>query len=170
MSRFTALVLCAALLALAAAGVRAAERAVPSAGGEADLQTLANTARANRRALVAASLNLTSEQAAQFWPIYDRYQAEMVAVGDRALALVNDYVAHFAQLSDEQALKLVTDYLAAEAERLKVRQTYLPEFAKVLPGRAVARFYQIENKIDAVLRYQLAATIPVIEQRAAPAH
>ena len=46
-------------------------------------------------------------------------------------------------------------YLAAEAERLQVRRTYLPEFAKILPGRTVARFYQIENKMDAVLRYDL---------------
>jgi hypothetical protein len=56
------------------------------------------------------------------------------------------------------------DYLAAEADRVAVRRTYLPEFAKVLPGRTVARFYQIENKMDAVIRYDLAATIPVIDE------
>jgi hypothetical protein len=56
------------------------------------------------------------------------------------------------------------DYLAAEADRLKVRRDYIDEFAKVVPGLTVARFYQIENKIDAVVRYDLAATIPVVQQ------
>ena len=40
----------------------------------------------------------------------------------------------------------------------------MAEFAKVLPGRTVARFYQIENKMDAVLRFDLAEAIPVIEE------
>ena len=61
------------------------------------------------------------------------------------------------------------DYLAAEAERVQVRRTYLPEFLKILPGRTVARFYQIDNKMDAVLRYDLAAGIPVVEEKPAPA-
>lgn len=44
-----------------------------------------------------------------------------------------------------------------------MRQAYLPQFAKVLPGRRVARRCQIENEMDAVLRDDLAATIPVID-------
>ena len=154
------------LLGLTAPPVPAAEPA--AAADEAGLQTLAHAIRANRRALVSVNLNLDSEQAARFWPLYDRYQAEITAVGDRVVKLLDDYTSKYADLSDEKALQLMTDYLAAEAERLKVRQTYLPEFAKVLPGRTVARFYQIENKMDAVLRYELAATIPVIAGDATP--
>lgn len=137
---------------------------VPSS--EAELQTLANTIRANRRALVSVNLPLTSEQAAQFWPLYEKYQAEMNAIGDKVVALVDDYITHFRDLSDDKALQLITDYLAADAERIKVRQTYLPEFTKILPGRTVARFYQIENKMDAVVKYDLAATIPVVDESA----
>ena len=167
MLRPTLLLCTGALLVLSAAAVRAADSAGTAAVVEADSTTLVNTIRANRRALVAVNLNLSSEEAAKFWPLYDKYMAEIVAIGDRALATVTDYVQHFETLSNEQALQLMTDYLNAEAERLKVRQTYLPEFAKILPGRTVARFYQLDNKIDAVLRYDLAATIPVIEQKPA---
>ena len=134
---------------------------------EADPKLLLKTVRANRRALVAVNLNLSAEEAAKFWPLYDKYQAEVSAVGDRMLAIVDDYTQHFADLPNDKALQMVTDYLAAEAERVKVRQTYLPEFAKILPGRTVARFYQLDNKMDAVIRYDLAASIPVIEQKAA---
>ena len=161
--RPTVLLFCAALLAFAPGPVRAAEPA-RAADLEADREVLINTLRANRRALVAVNLNLTSEEGAKFWPLYDRYWGEMSAIGDRGLAVVNDYVEHYKDLSNEKALQLMTDYLAAEAERLKIRQKYLPEFAQVLPGRTVARFYQLENKIDALLRYEIAETIPVIDQ------
>ena len=50
-----------------------------------------------------------------------------------------------------------------------MRRSYLSEIAKTLPGRKVARFYQIENKMDAILRYDLAKGIPVIEELSARA-
>ena len=52
---------------------------------------------------------------------------------------------------------------AVPVELLDVRQRYLESFSAALPPRKVLRFYQIENKIDAVLRYELAASIPVLD-------
>jgi hypothetical protein len=131
---------------------------------------LLDTIRANRKALVAVNLDLSPEEADKFWPLYDRYQKEISAIGDRVVAIVDDYTASFRDLSNDKAQKLMEDYLAAEAERLQVRRAYLGEFTKILPGRTVARFYQIENKMDAILRYDLASSIPVVdEERSAPA-
>jgi hypothetical protein len=130
---------------------------------QVNLDVLRDTIRANRKALIAVNLALTVEEAATFWPLYERYQKEISAVGDRVAALVEDYITHFRGLSNEKALQLTGDYLAAEADRLQVRRAYLGEFAKILPGRTVARFYQMENKMDAVLRYDLAGTTPVVE-------
>jgi len=147
-------------------------RAAQPSGGEpdkADLQTLLDALRANRKAMVAVNLRLTDDEAARFWPIYDRYQKEMKALGDRLVAVIGDYGRNFRDMSNEKAMKLVDDYLSIEAERLKVRRAYVDEFAKSIPGVKVARFYQLENKIDAVIRYERAATIPVIEETSSPA-
>jgi hypothetical protein len=131
---------------------------------------LLDTIRANRKALVAVNLALSDEEAKSFWPLYDRYQQEINVSGDRVAAIVDDYTANFRELSNDKAMKLMESYLAAEADRLQVRRSYLDQFAKVLPGRTVARFYQIENKMDAVMRYDLAAAIPVVDEKnAAPA-
>lgn len=142
-----------------AAPVRAAGEAE-----QANLQVLLETIRANRKALVAANLQLTDAEAAAFWPLYDRYQGEMNGVQERTAKIVEEYIATFSTIGDEQALELAKSWLATEADRVKVRQTYLDQFAKVLPGRKVVRFYQIENKMDAVIRFDLAAEIPVVEQ------
>lgn len=156
-------VLAAALiLVMSGAAVRAAQSGAGTP--EAELEVLLNTIRANRKALVAVNLNLGEAEAAQFWPLYERYQKEMNVFGDRLVSVIEDYDANFRNLSNEKAMQLMEDYLTIEADRVKLRRSYLGEFAKILPGRTVARFYQIENKMDAVIRYDIAATIPVIEE------
>jgi hypothetical protein len=132
--------------------------------GEAETAVLVDTIRANRKALVAVNLNLTDEEAKKFWPAYDTYAAQMKAVQDRLVKVVEDYIASFDKMTDEKAMQLVKDYLAVEADRIKVKQDNLPAISAALPGRKVARFYQIENKMDAVVRYKLAETIPVVAQ------
>jgi len=163
MSKMRVLLALSLILGVCAAGLRA-EEPVEGQAVEAELDVLVDTIRSNRKAMVAVNLRLTDEEAAKFWPLYDRYQKEINAVGDRWLAVIEDYAASFHDLSNDKAMKLVEDYLAVEADRIQVRRTYVPEFAAVLPGRKVARLYQIENKMDAVIRYDLAAAIPVIEE------
>jgi hypothetical protein len=163
MSKTRLLLSAAVILGLSAAALYAAPPPTGQ-GAEAQLDVLVDAIRSNRQALVAANLNLTEEEASKFWPIYDRYQKEINAIGDRLVGVIQDYTTHFSDLSNDKAMKLVDDYLAVEADRVKVRRSYVEEFAKALPGRKVARFYQIENKMDAVIRYDLAATIPVVEE------
>ena len=167
MSNIRLLLAAGVVLILSSVALRAAPPPTGKAA-EANLQTLVDAIRANRKALVAANLNLTDDEAAKFWPIFDRYQKEINATGDRALSVIQDYTANFNDLSNEKATQLVDQYLAAEADRVKVKRTYVDEFAKALPGRTLARFYQIENKMDAVIRYDLASTIPVVEEKMAP--
>jgi hypothetical protein len=168
-SKLRLLLAAALMLGASAAALRAEE---PRAGeaAEASLDLLLDTIRSNRKALVAVSLALTGDEAARFWPVYDRYAEEIDAIGDRLARVIQDYTASFRELSNEKAMKLVDEYLAVEADRVQERRAYLGEFAKSLPGRTVARLYQIENKLDAVVRYDLAAAIPVLEQESgAPA-
>lgn len=167
------MVIIRALLALAVlfAAPLSAAGAPPATGAAevADMDVLVTTLRTNRRAFIDVNLALSEEEAARFWPLYDRYQGEMNAFTDRTVALIGDYGANYRTLSNEKALQLMQEYLAIEAERVAVRRKYLDEFAAILPGRTVARFYQLENKVDAVLRYDLAAGIPVIDEAPAPA-
>ena len=139
----------------------------PAAAGEADeaeLEILVSTIQANKKALVAVNLELEDAEAKAFWPVYDRYEGDLSSVSNRFVKLIEDYTANFATMSDEKASQIVEDFLAIERERAEVREKYLEPFSQALPGRKVVRFYQIENKIQAVFRYQLARNIPVIEQ------
>ena len=153
------LLLVASLLPLvAAAPIRAGE------ADEASIEILRDALRSNKKAIVDVNLQLSDAEAQAFWPVYDRYQKELAGVQDRLVQVIETYRTNFGSLTDEQARKLVDDYLAVERDRAEVRRAFLGPISEALPGRKVMRFYQIENKIDAVLRYELAATIPVVEQ------
>ena len=158
MSRPSLLLAASLLLVFAAAPLQAGE------ADEASLEILRDTLRSNKKAIVDVNLALSDSEARAFWPVYDRYQKDLAAVQDRLVQVIEDYRASFGSMTDEKARKLVDDYLAVERDRAEVRRAFLGPISQALPGRKVMRFYQIENKIDAVLRYELAATIPVVEQ------
>jgi len=119
--------------------------------------------RADKKVVVADNMQLTEPEAKAFWPVYEEYQTEMTAVGDRMIKLIEDYAASYEAMTDETAGKLLKEMMSVQGERLKVQEKYLPKFQKVLPMTKVARFYQIENKLRAIVDYDLAAQIPLVQ-------
>lgn len=134
-----------------------------NAASDAELQLLLTTVKENKKAFVAVNMSLTQTEADAFWPVYDAYQADLKVIQERVLNVIGDYISNFTTLEDDKALELIDRYLLVERDRAAVRRRYLPAFSDALPGRKVARFYQIENKIDALQRFELAATIPVVD-------
>ena len=117
----------------------------------------------DRRDIVAAAMLLTPSEGKTFWPLYDQYRAEMHTLGDRRVRLITDFIAHRDTMSEEQAEKLTEEALAIEKARIGVKEDYLPKMSKVLSARTVARFFQIDNKLDVVVEAELAARIPLIQ-------
>ena len=114
-----------------------------------------------RQAIVTAAMDLTAPESQAFWPLYRDYRNDMAKVDDRLVDLVVTYVGNYKSLTDETATKLLKDYLDIERERLNVKNQYVPRFLGVLPAVKVARFYQIDNKLDKKIQGELAAEIPL---------
>lgn len=125
-----------------------------SQAARADLQ-------AERTKLVAANLQLTEAESAKFWPLYEEYRGKQNRLDDKALALVEDYANHYDALSDEKAKELIKRQLDLEKERLNLRRDYLGKFEKTISPKKVARYYQIERKMDATIAYEAARAIPL---------
>lgn len=144
----------------------AAALALPAvAQTRSEMQLLAEKIRSDKRLLVARNMQLTEAQAKGFWPVYEAYQKDLQAINQRLLASIRSYAAEHrkAQLSDETANKLINEALAIEEAEVKLKRSYLPKLEKVLPGVKLARYLQIENKIRAVVRHDLAAEIPLVQ-------
>jgi len=128
-----------------------------------NMQILREKVLADKKLLVADNMQLTEGEAKAFWPVYDRYQNELFLLRARSAKLIRDYADAYKKMDDTTARKLLDEYMTIEALGLKLRQAYIPQFRKVLPQVKVVRYYQIENKIQAVLIYELARNIPLME-------
>jgi hypothetical protein len=116
-----------------------------------------------RQALVTAAMDLDGKEAEAFWPLYRDYRNEMAKVGDRLVKLINDYADAYDTITDDQAGKMLDEYLSIQRATNEVKAAYVPKFRQVLPARKVARFFQVDNKLDAVVNSQLAAGIPLVK-------
>jgi len=128
-----------------------------------NMQLVLEKTRADKKLLVAENMELTESEAKGFWPVYDQYQDELFLLRARTARLINDYGEAYDKMTNEKAKKLVDEMVTIETLGAKLRQAYLSKFRKVLPEVKVGRYYQIENKINAVLMYELASKIPLVK-------
>jgi hypothetical protein len=158
--------LCVVILGVAP-GLALAQQPTPPASGEAqkealeDIQLTRAVIQVERQAIVTQAMDLTPEEMESFWPLYREYRLEAAKIGDRIVALIQRYAANYDALTDQTADKLVTDFVKVEQARARLKATYLPKFKKVLPAKKVARFYQVENKLDILILSELADQIPL---------
>ena len=129
---------------------------------EPAIQMLRQEVGKDRRELVKANMLLTNSEAARFWPLYDEYRAEMNKIGDKRVKLITDFAANRDSMSEDEGLRLLKERLDIEKEKNDVRGDYVKKFNKELSARTTARFFQIDQKLDAAVEAALAARIPLI--------
>lgn len=127
------------------------------------MDLLREKARADKKLVVAEALALTESEAKAFWPVYNAYQSDMVGHYDKMLQLIDRFAKAYDSMTDDTAMKLLNDYLALEASHVALLKSYVPRFQKVLPALKVARLYQVENKMRALVNIELARQIPLVK-------
>ena len=121
--------------------------------------------QAGRDEIIESEMQFTEAEDAHFWPVYQEYRAAVKAVRDRYVMMIGGYVQAYdsGEISDEYAGELLSEWLVYNTGLLKAQQQYVKKFKKILPIRKVARFFQLEHKIDAEIDAELAATVPLME-------
>ena len=130
-----------------------------------NMQILREKVKADKKLLVATNMELTESEAKGFWPVYEDYQKDLAAINQRIKKLIESYAADYRSktLTDEKAKKLVDELIAIEQAETGLKASYVPKLSKVLSQKKVARYLQIENKIRAVVKYELAAGVPLAQ-------
>lgn len=120
-------------------------------------------ARADKKLVVATTLDLTEGEAKAFWPVYNAYQSDMITYYDRVVKLIDTFAKAYSSMTDETATKLLGEFLALETDHAAILKSYAPRFRRALPPVKVARLYQVENKMRALVNYEIAREIPLIK-------
>jgi hypothetical protein len=130
-----------------------------------NLQLVLEKVKADKKLLVAMNMQFTEAEAKAFWPIYEKYQDELFLLRGRTLMLISNYADAYETMDNKTAKKLLNDFVQIETLRLKLVKAYIPKFQKVLSDVKVARYVQIENKINAALYSELAKRIPLMVEK-----
>ena len=128
---------------------------------EREMDSVRQIVRSNRQKVVAGGMDLTTEENQKFWPLYSEYRDAATKQGDRLTRIIMEYGKNYDALSDAQAVKLMNDYATLDQDRLNLRSAYVKKFAAILPPKKLMRYFQMEQKLDAIMNYDIAATIPL---------
>lgn len=137
-------------------------------GSSADtnMEIFAQKLKADKKLLVASNMELTDAESKAFWPLYDAYQKDLQQLNERLGKTISAYADAYNQgngtISNDTAKKLLNEAISADEQEVKLKRTYANKIGKVLPAAKTARYIQIENKIRAVIRVELAQQIPLV--------
>ena len=128
-----------------------------------DMEILRQKIQADKKLVVASAMELTEAEAKGFWPVYDAFQADLQKINGQIGQVIKAYAAAYRTdtLTNDKAKELLGEALKVEQAEVDLKQAYVPKLGAVLPQVKVARYLQVENKIRAVLKYELAGEIPL---------
>ena len=142
-----------------------ASAAVAQTTGTTNMDILRQKIKADKKLVVASNLKLTDTEGAAFWPVYDAYQKDLQQVNQRLAAVVVAYADAYNKgpVTNDMAKKLLDEAVAIDDAEAKSKTALAPKVLGALPATKAARYIQIENKIRAAIRYELAEGIPLVE-------
>lgn len=127
-----------------------------------DLDLLRQDLRSMKKQLIAQNLKLSDTEATKFWPVYDKYTAELVKLNDKKYALIQSYADQWATMTDQQALSFADKWIEMDTLISQLRHKYVPIVSQVLTGRNTATFFQLDRRISMMIDLQLASKMPVV--------
>lgn len=130
-----------------------------------DLKLLREDLRSKRKQLIAANLKLTDTEATKFWPVYDQYVTELIAINDKKFGLIQEYADNWGKLTNEQSLLFTRNWLDMDIAVVQLRQKYVPIVAKVLDGKKTATFFQLDRRIAMMMELQVSSQMPLVQEQ-----
>jgi hypothetical protein len=125
------------------------------------IELLRKDVRSQKKQIIAENMGLSDAEAEKFWPIYDRYAAELSGIYDTKIALLKNYAENYTSMTGEQAENYIRKRAEVEQSIMQLRLKYMPAFRKVLSGRETALFYQLDWRLGLAIDVELAQ-VPLI--------
>jgi hypothetical protein len=141
-----------------------AQNSMSSSGGKTHSQSKLDlaAAKAERKALVGENMQLTDTEAKNFWPLYDQYEGKMDQVDKRHADEIRAYAKAYQNFTDADAKSKLDEVMAVAQARLNIQKEYIPKFRGILSETKTTRFFQIDNKIHALIQCQIAQLVPLV--------
>jgi hypothetical protein len=128
-----------------------------------DVDLMRADIRSRKKQLIASNLKLTDQEAIKFWPVYDRYTADLMTINDKKFRLIQNYADHWGTMTEEQASLFMRQWLDVDIAITQLRQKYVPEVLQVLSARKTSTFFQLDRRISMMIDLQLSSQMPLVQ-------
>jgi hypothetical protein len=126
------------------------------------LEVAREVLNADKKAIVAEAMELSDAESVPFWALYNTYNAELYKVHTKRVNLIKDYAANYESMTNEKADELWKGTMSYKKELLSLNQSYYKKFKKIIPVNKTVLYFQVENKIEALINAELAEGIPLV--------
>lgn len=130
-----------------------------------NMNILRDKIKADKKLLIAENLGLTEAESRAFWPIYDEYQKELAGLNQRLGKMIQSYANEYNAntMTDDKAKSLMTEALSIEEAETALKKKYMEKLSGAIQAMKAARYLQMESKIRALIRFDMAANIPLVQ-------
>ena len=120
--------------------------------------------KAQRTTLITTGMNFNDKDGAAFWPIYQQYEYERSRLDDRRAAVIKQYTQKYPNLTDAEANAMAEQMLDCESRLAELKKKYYKKFNKALPALTVAKFFQLDRRVDLLMDMNVEASLPPLTQ------
>lgn len=126
------------------------------------IELLRSGIRQDKAQIMGAMMQLSADEAAKFWPVYNEYDAALTKLNNLRVANIQDYARSYDQLSDEKADELIQNAIHYQQQRFELLAKYYGVVKNSIGAIEAARFVQIENQLLMIIDLRIAASLPVV--------
>jgi len=127
------------------------------------LEIVRDVLKTEKKAAIAEVMMLSEEESQPFWTLYNQFESALYEVHNKRINIIKDYADNYETMTDEKADDLTNRMFKFEAELMKIEKSYYSKFKKIIPAGKAAKLMQANNKIETMVNYELAASIPLVE-------
>jgi hypothetical protein len=127
------------------------------------VELLRTDVQKSKAQIMGTVMQLDSDQATKFWPVYKEFQAELAKIGDQVVGLVHTYVTSYDNMTPDIADGLATKVLDLERQRNELKAKYYAKIKNATDAITAMRFLQVENQLERVIDLQIASELPVVQ-------
>ncbi|PQB04602.1 hypothetical protein [Aureitalea marina] len=101
--------------------------------------------RAYKTAFITDKLDLSSEEAERFWPVYNKYQDQLEEIRKEERQEISSVVSDLENLSEDEANYLIDKGLEYSKRRVDVQALMVDELRVVISPKKVLKLRRVEE-------------------------
>jgi len=133
-----------------------------SQASKGDVEVMQKLFGVEKAALVKEYMALTPQQDSAFWPIYNKYETERLALGTRRVELIDEYLKNVQEVNVDKAKEMVSNGVDLDIKFKKLQKKYFTELSKKIGPVKAGQFYQFENYINNLINLSIQQSIPFV--------